>query len=216
MLEVLKQKNPGIEVYSVFDEAFESYGQVIEGIDVSEIIRVAEGIALPEHGSAYVPTEPRFEKLAVADTIRDELFGTLPTQIGYCWGYNTDMDATEWHTATEINIAVTDVVLILGHRWEVKNDTIDSSAFKAFYAPKGTVLECFATTLHYCPCQAQDEGFGWVVALPKDTNTTLEKAVADKRITAKNKWLYAHNDNQALIDKGAVPGITGVNHSIKY
>ncbi len=216
MLEVLKQKNPAIEVYSVFDEAFKSYGQVIEGLDVSEIIKVAEEIALPENGSAYVPTEPRFEELAIAQTIRKELFGTLPTQVGYCWGHNTDMDATEWHTATEINIAVTDVVLILGHRWEVQNDTIDSSVFKAFYAPKGTVLECYATTLHYCPCQASDDGFGWVVALPKDTNTDLEEAVADKRIFAKNKWLYAHNENNALIAQGAVPGITGVNHTIQY
>lgn len=216
MLEVLKQKNAGIKVYSVFDEEFKSYGQVINGLDVTEILNVANEIPLPESGSAYVPTEPRFEKLAIADTIRNELFGTLPTQIGYCWGHNTAMDATEWHTATEINIAVTDVVLILGHRWEVKNDTIDSSAFKAFYAPKGTVIECYATTLHYCPCQAQDGGFGWVVALPKDTNTKLEEPVTDKRIFAKNKWLYAHTDNQALIAKGAVPGITGVNHEIKY
>ena len=48
------------------------------------------------------------------------------------------------------------------------------------------------------------------------TNTALEGEVADKRITAKNKWLLAHVENEAKIKQGAVPGITGINYKINY
>ena len=126
------------------------------------------------------------------------------------------MNATEWHTSNEINIAITDLVLILGHRWDIHNDKIDSSLFKAFYVPKGTVVEVFSTSLHYCPCQVNDAGFKCVVVLPKDTNTAVETEVLDKRITAKNKWLIAHVENEAKIKQGAVAGITGINYEIKY
>ena len=55
-----------------------------------------------------------------------------------------------------------------------------------------------------------------VVSLPKDTNTALETELLDKRITAKNKWLIAHVDNEAKIKQGAVAGITGINYEIKW
>jgi hypothetical protein len=88
--------------------------------------------------------------------------------------------------------------------------------FKAFYVPAGTVLECFATTLHYGPCQVNDDGFGWVVALPKDTNTSLDGEYEDKLLWAKNKWMIAHIDNAELVSQGAIAGVSGTNFEIKY
>ena len=98
----------------------------------------------------------------------------------------------------------------------VKVNNIDISKFKTFYVPAGTVLECYATTLHYGPCEVQKEGFGWVVALPEGTNTELEGENTDKLLWAKNKWLIAHVDNAQLVSEGAVAGVTGTNIEIKY
>lgn len=217
MLNKLKELNKDIEVYSVFDSEFAMYGRVIDDVDAKEIVSVAKTIANPEKGSSYVPTEPKFEALGIAKEITDKLFGTLPTQIGYCWGHNTMMNATEWHTSSEINIAITPLVLIVALRQEIKDSKIDASQFKAFYVPEGTVLEAYATTLHFCPCQVADSGFGCVVALPLNTNTKLEEKTDDKLLFARNKWLLAHELNTVLVnDRGAYPGITGKNVEIKY
>ena len=54
------------------------------------------------------------------------------------------------------------------------------------------------------------------MALPKDTNIALETKLNDKKITAKNKWLIAHVDNEAKKAQGAVMGISGENYQIKY
>ena len=214
MLENLKKLNPNIAVHSVFENEFKSFGRILK-LNTEEIIKVAEGFQMPEN-VIYTPSTKEFEELSITKEINDEIFGTLPTEVGYCYGHSKMLNATEWHTSSEINIAVTDMILILGHLWDIENEKIDSSLFKAFYVPKGTAIEVFATTLHYCPCQVSDEGFRCVVALPKDTNTALETQLKDKKVTAKNKWLIAHIDNVAKIKQGAVAGITGTNYEIKY
>ena len=216
MLEILKKKNPELEVYSVFDEEFKSFGRVIENINTDEIVKTAEQIEYPETGVRYLPSEESFEKLTIAEQICTELFGTLPTQTGYCWGHNSYLNATEWHTSSEINIAVTPIVLILGHVWDINDGKTDSSKFTVFYVPQGVMIEVYATSTHYCPCQVQDDGFGCVVVLPKGTNTQLEVCPEDKLITAKNKWVIAHNDNEAMAARGVVRGISGENIKIEY
>ena len=216
MLEKLRKLNPEIEFFDVNSDELNSYGRIIEGLDITEIVSEAKKIANPESGSAYKPGVDAFEKLAIADEIKIRFFGEMDTQIGYFWGRNNFFNETEWHTSSEINIAVTDLVIIIGHLWDVKDNKIDSSAFKAFYVPAGTVLECYSTTLHYGPCESEADGFGWVVALPKGTNTPLEGEYEDKLLWAKNKWMIAHVDNDELKEKGAVCGVTGINFEIKY
>lgn len=216
MLEKLKKLNGNIEFYGVFDPEFAPFGRVIGGLDVSKIIETAKKIPNPKSGSRYLASVAEFEKLPIAETIGKECFGTLPTQIGYCFGHNRFLTAAEWHFSSEINIAVTPLVVILGHLWDVKNGRIDSSRFKAFYVPQGTAVEVYATSLHYGPCEVEKEGFGWVVALPLGTNTDLKEKPRDPLLYARNKWLLAHVDERALIDSGAVPGVTGVNIEIKY
>ncbi len=216
MLNILKNKNPEIEVLDIHSDEFASFGRIIEGMDISEIVIEAKKIANPENGSAYLPSVEAFEKLPIAEEIKIKFFGEMDTQIGYCWGRNNLFNATEWHTSSEINIAITDLVIIIGHLWDVKDNKIDSSAFKAFFVPAGTVLECYSTTLHYGPCEANAQGFGWVVALPRGTNTELEDEYEDKLLWAKNKWMIAHVDNTELLEKGAIVGVSGINFEIKY
>ena len=216
MLDLLKQKNPELKLHHVDSAAFETYGKVIRTLDTRQILEAAGRIGNPPSGASYTASLPEFEALAIKEEIRNGFFGTLPSQIGYCWGHNNFMNATEWHSCSEINIAVTPLVLILGHVWDVKDGKIDSSSFQAFYLPKGTAVEIFATTLHFTPCEVNAEGFGCVVALSKGTNTDLDTPAEDKKLFRKNKWIICHEKNETLLERGVVPGITGSNHQIRY
>ena len=216
MLNILKEKNPDIKLYSVNDSEFKTFGRVVNDLDTQEIIAAAEAIKNPETGSAYSPSEASFEKLKISSQIKSEYFGSLPTQIGYCYGHNNFLNAAEWHFSSEINIAVTPLVLILGHIWDIEDGKIDSSSFKAFYLPKGTAAEVYATTLHFCPCEVEKGGFGCVVGLPLDTNTPLDVTPDNPLLFRKNKWIIAHEQNTSLINRGVVSGITGKNFEIKY
>lgn len=216
MLEQLKAKNPKLSVFSVDSEAFLTYGRIIRDLDTEKIVETARAIQNPESGAAYLPEAESLAQLPIAQEIRNRYFGTLPTQIGYCWGHNQSLDATEWHTSSEINIAATPLVLLLAHRWEIVDGKLDASVFKAFYLPAGTAVEVYATTLHFTPCQVSDAGFGCVVALPTGTNVPLEEKTADPLLFRQNKWLLCHRENQALIGRGVVPGITGCNFRVEY
>ena len=215
MLEYLKKCNPTLALEDVFSPAFAEYGNVLP-LDTAEIVSIARTLTLPEEGSLYTPSEPTFESLAIAKEICDRYFGTLPTQVGYCCGHSKFLNAAEWHASNEVNVAVTPLVLLLGRRSDMKKGRLHASQMKAFYVPAGTALEVYATTLHFCPCEVQKTGFGCVVALPKDTNTPLDQPTDDPLLFRKNKWIVAHDQNQALIDRGVQAGIDGVNYEICY
>lgn len=216
MLEKLRTLNPEIEIFSVNDKEFLKYGRLIDDLDTTEILEVAGNIPNPESGSAYKPSLDEFESLDIAKKIKDLYFGTLPTQIGYCWGHNNLMNAMEWHFCSEINIATKPLVLILGDVRDIENGVINSSCFKAFYLPKGTAVEVYATTLHFCPCEVDEDGFGCVVGLAKGTNVDLEEKSKNPLLFRKNKWIICHEGNEPLIAKGIVPAIKGINHQIKF
>ena len=144
------------------------------------------------------------------------MYGGLPIQIGYCNGHNHTLNALEYHRDSEINIAVTDMVLLLAKEEEIEDDhTLDTSKVKAFFVPAGTGVELYATTLHYAPCTAQEGGFRCVVVLPKGTNEELPFETAkegeNRLLAAMNKWLIAHEDAQI---EGAFCGLKGENINI--
>lgn len=216
MLNRLKKLNESIAFFDVYSPEFAEYGRVVEGMDVTEICKVAKDIDAPAEGSAYLASVESFESLAVAKQISDEIFGTLPTQIGYCYGHSNALNATEWHACSELNIAVTSLVLILGKRSDIKDGRLSSADMKAFYVPAGTAIEVYATTLHFCPCEVSADGFGCVVGLSEGTNIPLDAPTADRLLFRKNKWLLAHEENKALIERGVAAGIYGENYVIKY
>ena len=215
MIEKLRKANPGLSIYSVHDEEFKKYGRV-HNIDTDEIVKAGKSIPLPEKGSSYQLSVEKLENLNSSELFREITFGGCEAQIGLCMGYNSDMNALEFHKSSEINIAVTPLVVLLGLECEMENCKYDSSKIKAFYLDSGTMIELFASTMHFCPCQVSDEGFSNVVVLPKDTNALLEKAANDKLLFKKNKWLICHENNENLIKIGVYPGIYGENYRIKY
>ena len=215
MLSALKEKNPTLPLYDVTDPAFLRYGRIVS-LDTLEILAIADKIERPSGGAKYVAALPAFEELPIHGIIRESIFGTLPSQTGYCYGESHTLNATEWHHSSELNIAITPLILILGKRSDIQNGVLDSRDMKAFYLPRGVAVEVYADTTHYCPIQVEDGGFGAVVALPKDTNTPLDAPVSDPLLFAKNKWLLAHKDASAILAKGARAGIVGENYTVKY
>ena len=215
MLEKLQKLNPDVKLYLVTDDEFAPFGRVID-TDTAEIVALGEKIEMPQSASSYLPSEPKFEALKIADEICQNYFGEMPTQVGYCWGHSNKLNALEWHTSSEVNIAVTDLILLLAPLSKFKNGTIDSSEVRGFFVPKGTCIEVYATSMHFCPIEVSESGFGSVVALPKGTNPGLENAHGDKLLFRKNKWITCCMDNEALIARGVVAGITGTNYEIKY
>lgn len=94
-------------------------------------------------------------------------------------------------------MAVTDFMLVLGHVWEIKDNTYRVEDARVFFVPRGTAIEMYQTTLHLSPCRVCDEGFKGVVILPRGTNTPLEnkgEAVEPEGslLLQKNKWVIAH------------------------
>lgn len=146
--------------------------------------------------------------------LKQRFFGQMPIQAGYCNGHNTRLNAVEYHRSSEVNIAVTDMILLLGKQQDIENLSYDTSKMEAFLVEKGTMIELYATTLHYAPCQVKD-GFRCVVILPKGTNTELEPyeetTKEDQLLFAKNKWLIAHKDAQI---PQAYVGLMGKNLEI--
>lgn len=201
-----------MEILKVTDQAFKKYGKVIEGLPCGDIIAAMAKTPVPD-GVIYTPSEADLEACESAEKIAYCLYGGMPIQIGYCNGHNKYLNATEYHRDSEINIACTDLVLILGKEEDMEADfTYDTAKMQAFFVPKGTVIEVYATTFHYAPCNTEEDGFQCVVVLPKDTNTDIEKrepvTPEDKLLFARNKWLIAHPDAKI---EGAWNGLKGEN-----
>ncbi len=147
--------------------------------------------------------------------VKNKYFGGMPTQLGYCYGHSNMLNALEWHKCSEINVAVTELILLLGDVRDIEEgNKYNSDKVKAFRVLKGEAIEVYATTLHFCPIEASKDGFGCVVGLLKGTNTDLEFESEDKLIFRTNKWIMAHNENTALLNRGVVGGIYGINHKI--
>lgn len=200
-----------MHIYRVTDDEFCAYGRVLD-INTDEIVNEAGRISMPAFGSAYTPSQPEFEKLQISSDIRNKYFGELATQTGYCCGHSNALNALEWHKCSEINIAVTDMILLLGDVRDICDGRYNSAAVKAFLVKKGEAIEVYATTLHFCPIETSKEGFGCAVVLLKGTNLPLDADSQDKLLFRKNKWLIAHEDNAELIEKGVFPGIYGENY----
>ena len=214
MLERLNQVNDVI-IRSVEDPEFASYGRIVTGYDFSPLLTyLEEKTEIPEAGNIYVASELGLEAFPVMQALQNSFYGEMPIQIGYCNGRNTTYNGFEFHKVSEINVAATDFMLVLGHTWEIQNNTYRVEDAKVFFVKKGTAIEMYQTTLHLSPCRVTDEGFRDVVVLPRGTNTPLEhKGEAAEAeaglLLQKNKWVIAHPNREPLIKQGAHPGLLG-------
>ncbi len=202
-----------MEIKNVTNPAFKKYGKVVAGYDCGQLLEAMGRTPVPED-VVYVASVEELEELPVCKLMERNLYGQLPVQVGYCNGHNRKMNAMEYHRTSEINVAVTDVVLMLGSQQDVGEDgTYDTALAEAFLIPAGTVIEVYATTLHYAPCHVAPEGFRCVVILPRGTNTDMtpveEAFFEDRLLFAKNKWLIGHREGG--LPENAFIGLIGSN-----
>ena len=202
-----------MEIKRVTDPAFRVYGKVVDGYDCGPLLEAMEKTPLPED-VIYVPSVEELEALPVCRKMEANLYGQLPIQVGYYNGHNRKLNALEYHRTSEINVAVTDLILLIGRQQDIaEDDTYDTSLVEAFLVPAGTVIEVYATTLHYAPCQVDEKGFRCVVILPAGTNTDMEPVEGifheDRLLFAKNKWLIGHEEGG--LPENAFIGLKGEN-----
>ena len=138
----------------------------------------------------------------------------MPLEFGHCSGFNNKLNALEYHRSSELNIAATDLILMLGKQQDIDYDnlTYDTKNVEIFLVPKGTTILLYATALHYAPCGVDGKEFRCGVVLPAGTNLPLKAKVAGvgeaKLLFANNKWLIAHKDGGV---EGAYIGLEGEN-----
>jgi len=209
-----------IKIQSIRDEAFRKYGRVVTGLDCAPLLSQLQKAPCPLDSTVYVASDPEMEQLEIFKVLQNREFGGLPIQLGYCNGSNYLLNAVEYHRSSEINIAGTDLILLLGsqHDVDAHNFTYDTARIEGFLLPAGTAVELYATTLHYAPCSASAEGFRDIVVLPRNTNLPLEnvpeKEGEAKLLFARNKWLIAHPESGLQAD-GAFIGLQGWNVSVR-
>ena len=219
-LENIRANNK-ITVKPVTDPAFSRFGRIVDEIDCSDLCkRLRENSPLP-NDTIYVASADALENGPEKAAFERLIFGGMEIQMGYCNGGNSMLNALEYHKGNEVNIACDDVVLLVACLTDVSGGRLAGDAIEAFFVEAGQAVELYATTLHYAPCKAAEAGFRVAILLPKGTNLPLPEGfslpAADEArlLTAVNKWLYAHDDNCALRDAGAVCGIGGENIEIK-
>ena len=199
----------------VTDKEFAVYGRVLD-VDVKEFVDVMKEVPVVSEGTMYEPSVGAFEELPLAKTLEAESFGFLPIEFGHCSGYNNKLNALEYHRSSEIDIAATDLILLVGRQQDIdlSSYTYDTALVEAFFVPAGTAVELYATTLHFAPCSVDGKEFRCGVVLPKGTNEALPETVSNSGenalLFAINKWLIAHEESGLQKDKAWI-GLVGEN-----
>lgn len=211
-----------MHILSVKDPAFRKYGRVITNVDFTQLVEEMKKTPVPD-GVVYEPGINALEALPVKKELETITYGEMPVQIGYCNGHNSKLNAVEYHRSSEINVAATDAILILGLLADVAEDfTYDTSKMEAFLVPVGTGVEVFATSLHYAPCGVNGQGFQVAIVLPQGTNYPLQEThqkvdhgrapSEDALLAATNKWLIGHAEGG--LSEGSFIGLIGENPDV--
>lgn len=186
-----------MKLLDVRDPGFAAYGRIIEEYDFTGVIGILSKMPIPGPVE-YVASLPEMEALPVFKEFENRFYGQLGAELGYCMGHNDKLNALEYHRGSEVNIAATDYIVMVGKLQDIEPGMrYNTEKAEAFYVTAGMAVEFYATTLHYCACHVSEEGYAHATFLPKGTNTDLDpgfRAVTeeDKLLYAKNKWLIAH------------------------
>lgn len=177
-------------------------------VDAEEVLKLAESLEYGD-GNSYTASDGRLERLAAVDRIEREVFAELPVQAGWSFGNGKKMNGVEWHKSSEVVIAATDCVLILGDVKDIRDDIYDSARAIALFLRKGEAVELFAGTLHLAPLATGDK-FAAAIVLPHGTNAPLQGGICGT-LRAVNKWLLVHPENEKGIRLGGKIGVAGTN-----
>lgn len=204
---------------SVLDTEFKQYGRVLD-LDTQDFVATMLSKNSIASDVIYEPSDSDLEALPLFSQLQNEVFGNLPIEFGFCSGHNEKLNAVEYHRSSEIDIAATDLILMLGRQQDIdySTNTYATKNIELFFVPAGTAVELYATTLHYAPCREHNEEFRCGVVLPKGTNLPLKHKPADTQgenrlLFAENKWLIGHSESGMDKDGGFI-GLVGENTSL--
>ena len=96
-----------MKILPVSDPSFQNYGQVMTGYDLKELLETLDKVTPCPDGVEYVPEQPELQALAIEKDLRNNAYGGMPIQIGWCNGHNTKMNCLEYHRDSEVKISWT-------------------------------------------------------------------------------------------------------------
>jgi len=218
MVKALRDKNPGLKLYSVLDPEFSRYGRVLNA-ETDALASAMDATAIPEEGNRYVASLPALEAVPLMKRLRRVVFGEMEIQAGYCNGRGYKLNAMEYHKCSEINFSTTGLVLLLALPETLDDGRLESADVVGFYLPAGVLVEIFPLVMHFAPCRISDSGFNCLVVLEKGTNEALDAVDTsapgeEKLLWMRNKWMTCHPDSPQK-EKGAFVGIHGENIALK-
>lgn len=201
-----------MQILPVDSGDFRRYGRILTGVDGGSYEMHLADRPIPEN-VVYIPADPELEKLSVTQIIRRQVFGGLPLQAGLCAGRNRQLNALEYHACSEVNVAATDLILLLGHRYDMTLDgRYDTAMAQAFFLPKGTAVELYSSTLHFAPCGVGEGGaFQAVILLPAGVNAPLPSRLMEGALCGVSKWVLKHPSYQG---QGLADALLGENLSV--
>jgi hypothetical protein len=208
-----------MEIKKTTDPAFAKYGCIISGYDFTALLDCLRASSdCPDQGTIYTASFDKLESLPVAEQIKNNAYGGMPIEIGYCNGNNSKLNCLEYHRGSELDIAADKIILLLAQKQCIKDGKLDTKLVEAFEVPAGQGVLIYETTLHFAPCTSRgSRGFRVVIVLPKGTNTQKPEisrlSAEDDMLWSRNKWLLAHPDSPDA-KNGAYIGLVGENISV--
>ncbi len=208
-----------MKIYSCNDDAFRPYGRVLEGLPTTGLVDWMQAHVNIAEGTQYHRSVGALEDLPGPEALTWKqwaskvFYGSFPAQVGWVAGHSHKLNALEYHKASEITVAATEMVLLLGRLQDVQDyRSYDSTLIQAFRLPAGMAVEIYGTTLHFAPLTHDPAGFQAVIILPLGTNAPLEKvntqaAGEEGLLWMANKWLIACQDSIPA-KRGARVGIS--------
>lgn len=181
-------------------------------VDTAEVLAYSEKFEASD-GNSYIASDADAEKFELFDVVLADVFAELPCQFGWCYGKIRKMNGMEWHKSSEVIVACTDMVLLLGSYKDIVGGVYDSKNAVGLFLEKGEAIELLPMTLHLAPL-AVDETFCSAVILPKDTNLPLLSGIKEEK-RAINKWLLVHKEHEVGIKLGGKIGIIGKNITLR-
>ena len=207
MLEKIRTLNPDYQIHEL-DDSFKEYGCIIQQ-DMQEAIDYASTY---QNINAYDTSVQALEEMSCMQELINDVYGYLDVMAGVVTGKNEVLNGLEYHQCSETIIAVTDYILALGKRQDMEENDYDIEKCELFYVPKGTVVELYATTLHYTPITVKDS-FKTICLLLRRTGDSCQRRGILKK---KNKWFITHKDNVEKVQAGDYPGLKGEMIHIKH
>ncbi|MEI6875476.1 MAG: DUF4867 family protein [Spirochaetota bacterium] len=222
----LRAANPTLELFAAEAPEFGEFGRLVEGLPTGALVDWMTANVPIGEAVAYQRSVGELEDLVGPEgrAGRDctwkqyasaVFFGGQAAEVGWVAGKSSQLNAFEYHKSSELFIAATDLVLLLGRLSELRDFArFDSSRVRGFVVGRGTALELYASTLHFAPIMADPSGFRAAIILPLGTNAPLENVDTglpgeEGLLWAERKWLLACPGSKPAA-KGARVGMENV------